>query len=79
MKVFLIAFNLCRDIFHHNEHNIFHKVVSFIMENNKKQQPQSNYSQEGAGSTYHKNHAGHLPDYGGNDIDPNAKGPKQKG
>jgi len=45
------------------------------MKNNKNQN-QSNHSKEGAGSAYNKNHAGHLPDYGGNDIDPNAK---QKG
>lgn len=47
------------------------------MKNDKKQQNQSNHSQEGAGSTYDKNHAGHLPDYGANDIDPNASNAKR--
>ncbi|KYC94276.1 hypothetical protein MXL46_20175 [Heyndrickxia sporothermodurans] len=42
------------------------------MENNKK--TKSSNTKNGSGSSYNKNHAGHLPDYGGNDVDPNAKG-----
>lgn len=29
--------------------------------------------QQGSGSKYHKEHASHVPDYGANSIDPNAK------
>jgi len=41
--------------------------------------PQSNEKQvgkyqQGSGSEYHKEHASHVPDYGQNIIDPNAKG-----
>jgi hypothetical protein len=32
--------------------------------------------QQGSGSKYHKEHASHVPDYGANSMDPNAK---QKG
>ena len=43
-----------------------------------KQQKQQNQSalksQEGSGSAYHKEHASHVPDYGANMVDPNAKG-----
>lgn len=30
--------------------------------------------QQGSGSEYHKDHASHVPDYGANIVDPNAKG-----
>ncbi|MCC3359212.1 hypothetical protein [Bacillus sp. REN16] len=30
-------------------------------------------SDVGSGSQYHKEHASHVPDYGGNSVDPNAK------
>lgn len=29
--------------------------------------------QQGSGTQYNKEHAGHVPDYGGNTQDPNAK------
>ncbi|MCQ6274200.1 hypothetical protein JMM81_04290 [Bacillus sp. V3B] len=29
--------------------------------------------QQGSGSQYHKEHASHVPDYGANNTDPNAK------
>ncbi|MBS4175115.1 hypothetical protein [Bacillus sp. FJAT-49736] len=45
---------------------------------NKNQQNKPNFNQDGAGSEYHKNHAGTLPDYGNNDIDPNANEANQK-
>lgn len=41
------------------------------MKNNK---PKSTNTQKESGSLYNQSHAGHLPDYGGNDTDPNAKG-----
>lgn len=30
--------------------------------------------QQGSGSTYHKEHAGHVPDYGANSTDPTVEG-----
>ncbi|WP_453990898.1 hypothetical protein [Bacillus nitroreducens] len=27
----------------------------------------------GSGSRYHEKHASHVPDYGGNSVDPNAR------
>ncbi|MCM3241083.1 hypothetical protein M3589_25870 [Heyndrickxia oleronia] len=48
------------------------------MRNNHKQKQTKMNSSEGAGSIYNKQHAGHLPDYGGNIVDPNAKGIKSK-
>ncbi|WP_449539177.1 hypothetical protein [Ferdinandcohnia sp. Marseille-Q9671] len=30
----------------------------------------------GSGSSYHEKHASHVPDYGANSVDPNAKGAK---
>jgi hypothetical protein len=41
--------------------------------NNAKQQRNSDV---GSGSRYHEKHASHVPDYGANSMDPNAKGYK---
>ncbi|MDQ0155480.1 hypothetical protein [Robertmurraya andreesenii] len=30
-------------------------------------------NQQGSGSQYHENRASHVPDYGGNIVDPNVK------
>ncbi|WP_428909883.1 hypothetical protein [Niallia sp. Krafla_26] len=42
----------------------------------KKQQSNkaSAKNRQGSGSAYHQEHASHVPDYGGNTMDPNAKG-----
>lgn len=39
----------------------------------KKQSNDGKY-QQGSGSKYHEEHASHVPDYGANIVDPNAKG-----
>lgn len=41
--------------------------------NNAKQQKNNDV---GSGSRYHEKHASHVPDYGANSMDPNAKGYK---
>lgn len=44
------------------------------MARKKNQQQSKKESAQNSGTQYHKEHASHVPDYGGNDIDPNAKG-----
>lgn len=46
------------------------------MSNQQNEQPKgkSNTNQQGSGTEYHKEHASNVPDYGGNTMDPNAKG-----
>jgi hypothetical protein len=38
----------------------------------RQQKQASTKSKQGSGSAYHKEHASHVPDYGGNLVDPNA-------
>lgn len=40
---------------------------------NMNEKQQGKY-QQGSGTEYHKEHASHVPDYGANIVDPNAKG-----
>lgn len=40
--------------------------------NIQKQKGKSIKSQPGSGSEYHREHASNVPDYGANNIDPNA-------
>ncbi len=42
-----------------------------VTNNNKMQKDKF---QQGSGSQYHEEHASHVPDYGGNIVDPNAPG-----
>lgn len=35
-------------------------------------QEQTGKYKQGSGSKYHEEHASHVPDYGGNIVDPNA-------
>jgi len=41
---------------------------------NNQQKGKSNANQQGSGSEYHREHAGNVPDYGGNTMDPTAEG-----
>ena len=41
---------------------------------NKLQKGKSINNEQGSGSQYHREHASNVPDYGANNIDPNAKG-----
>ncbi|WP_180960175.1 hypothetical protein [Neobacillus cucumis] len=43
-----------------------------MAEQNKKQNSQIN-SSEGSGSEYHREHAGNIPDYGGNSMEQIAR------
>lgn len=48
------------------------KIMSIKKEpNNEKQKGQF---QQNVGSNDHRDHASHIPDYGGNTVDPNAYG-----
>jgi hypothetical protein len=44
------------------------------MANQPSNKNQKGKYQQGSGTHYHKEHASHVPDYGGNTMDPNAKG-----
>jgi hypothetical protein len=47
--------------------------MSRKQENNHNEEQIGKYKQ-GSGSKYHQEHANHVPDYGGNVVDPNANG-----
>jgi hypothetical protein len=43
-----------------------------VAKQQRQQKQASAKSKQGSGSAYHKEHASHVPDYGGNSVDPNA-------